>query len=309
MRKSLILSFLLTAVVSLARAQQCTTSVTVNAFDAKSKAAIHGLTSRDFAATVKQRALQVVSVAPVFRNRVLVLVQLDPENTQALRAIADFVREAPPGMPVAFGVFAEHAVITPDFIADTDLLSAAIDDVVSRSAHLGSHSDPEKSLHQALTLFGEHRPGDTILLVSSRRTHLSKHQMQTLREEFRRRGARLQLLTGQPPAMRIQGSPASQIFSQWNMAESIDDQMIALARSTGGVLMGFMNSEWTDAATSGYLLSLSMPASFRNPGSWRLMIRDAGNDVPPADLFYPDQLAPCTLTQVAAVARKTKPRP
>lgn len=309
MRKSLIIPFLLTAAVSLTRAQQCTTSVTVNAFDAKTKAAIHGLASSDFEATLGQQAIEVASVAPVFRNRVLVLVQVERNITASLRAVADLVREAPPGMPVAFGVFADHAVITPDFIADTDQLGAAIDTVLLQSAHVGSQSDLAKSLHQALALFGNHRPGDTILLVSSRRTHLSKRDSQMLWDEFRRHGTRLQLLVGQPPATRAEVNPASQIFWQWNVAQSIDDQLIALANSTGGVLMGFMNSEWTDAATSGYMLSLNMPASFKRHGNLHLMIRDAGNDVPPADLFYPEKLAPCTVTQVAAVRSKTKPRP
>jgi hypothetical protein len=70
--------------------------------------------------------------------------------------------------------------------------------------------------------------------------------------------------------------------------------------------MGFMNSEWTRTATSGYMLSISVPAG--KPRQWRLRLRDAGNDVPPAEVFYPDQLPGCSISQLAAVPQ-TKPRP
>jgi hypothetical protein len=70
-----------------------------------------------------------------------------------------------------------------------------------------------------------------------------------------------------------------------------------------------MNSDWPEAATSGYMLSVVTPAVKKGPHHWTLRIRDAGNDVPPADLFYPEQLSPCVAPLVAAVPANTKPRP
>ena len=309
MRTFSILPLLLAVASGFAGAQQCTTSVAVNAFDARTKAAIHGLTPADFSARLNHSKLDVVSVEPVFRNRVLMLLDASGGNAASLNAVADLVREAPPGMPVAFGVFAEHTVLSRGFVSDSDQLNQAIDGVVARAAHIGTRSAIANSLTQSLQLFGAHRPGDTIVLISSGHAHLSEQNVRALKNELRRHGTRLQLLFGLLPAAASSQDGAAQIFSPWNVAVSFDSALIRLAKSTGGVLMGFMNSEWTEVATSGYMLSLNVPANVHRGDNWSLQMRAAGNDVPPADLFYPEQLAPCTLTQVADAGSKTKPRP
>jgi hypothetical protein len=310
MRILVLLSFFLAAAFPMASAQQCTTSVAVNAFDAQTKAALHGLTAADFEATARSTNLHVVSVEPVFRNRVLILVDHSgQENQDSLRAVADLVSEAPPGMPVAFGVFAQEAVFTPGFIAESDQLRESLDAVLSRASHIGSRPALAKALMQALDAFGAHRPGDTILLVSHSRDQETKSSMDELRSEFRRRGTRLQLLMGLLPTPGSRHVDAGQIFSGWNVADSFSDDLVRLANSTGGVLMGFMNSEWLQSASSGYMLSITTPVAFKKALNWSLRLRDSGNDVPPADLFYPAQLTPCSMPQIAALSGKAKPRP
>jgi hypothetical protein len=51
-------------------------------------------------------------VKPIFSNRVLILVDQSSGNQESMHAVADLVREAPPGMPAAFGVLTERAVFT-----------------------------------------------------------------------------------------------------------------------------------------------------------------------------------------------------
>lgn len=290
-------------------AQQCTTQVPVNAFDSSTRAFVYGLTPADFQAARGHAQLIIASVKPVFRNRVLVLLDSrqnqDPSSLQTMSAL---VSEAPPGMPVAFGILRKHAVFTRKFITDPDDLGSAVDRVVAQSNSSGEGIALSAGLTKALDVFGPHQPGDTILLVTSGLEHENRRKMQQLRTEFRRRGTRLQLLVGLLPVEADRSGGFAQLISAWDQTENFSSQLIHLANVSGGALMGFMNSDWLNAASSGYMLSIVMPATtkLRN---WKLRLRDAGNDVPPADLFYPDHLVPCAPPMVAALPAKTKPRP
>ena len=310
MRIHLLFSLALLAGVSAASAQQCATQVAVNAFNSQTKTFVYGLTPADFKASFGHAPLEISAVTPVFRNRVLVLLDAGANpGSQALSQMAELVEDAPPGMPVAFGIFGRHAIFTRAFTRNPDLLRAGIDRVIAQAGALQPGDSLARSLHEALELFGTHQPGDTILLVSSGAERESKRSMRELQKEFRRRGTRLQLLMGLWPAPATAHTQVAQLFSGWNAAESFSSRLIDLANSTGGVLMGFMNEDWLHAASSGYMLSVLEPAGMNKPQRWTLQIRDAGNDVPPADLFYPAQLVPCSAPLVAELPGKTKPRP
>jgi hypothetical protein len=294
---------------SLASGQECSTQVPVNAFDSHTKAFLFGLTAADFDATLGRAKLKITSVKPIFRNRVLVLLDAGHQpDRRSLDDVAQLVDEAPPGMPVALGIFAQRAVFTRNFISDNDRLISSVHRLVQQANTLGTGSNLHHALKQALDVFGPNQPGDTILLVTSGDDHESNRTFVNLRKEFHRRGTRLQLLAGLLPATG-KANDASRIFSAWMIPENFSDRIVALANSTGGALMGIMNSDWTDAATSGYMLSIVTPAGMRKPRHWNLRIRDAGNDVPPADLIYPEQLSPCAVRLMAALPAKTKPRP
>lgn len=310
MRKPLFPCIFIALLASLAPAQQCTTQVAVNAFDSRTRNFLYGLTPADFQAAAGRDQLRITKVQPVFRNRVLVLLDSSARPRQEdLKAMAELVTEAPPGMPVAFGLFARHAVFTRGFISDPDLLSSAVGEAMAQANDLGTGSALPAALAQALDLFGPHQPGDTILLVSNGSRHESRRAIDKLRKEFRRRGTRLQLLVGLQPASSGSGNDASLLFAGWTLTDNMSDSLVQLANSTGGALMGFMNSDWLDAASSGYMLSIVTPMEMSKPRNWTLRIRDAGNDVPPADLFYPEQLAPCATPMIAAFPAEARPRP
>jgi len=311
MRTRLFVSAILVLLfASLAGAQQCATQVAVNAFDAKTKDFLYGLTSADLQAVSGHTKLEIASVKPVFRNRVLVLLDLSGHPGQeVLDTAADLVSEAPEGMPVAFGLFAGRAAFTRGFIKNSEMLSVAAHNHTANANSLGNGNALPAALREALELFGPHQPGDTILLISNGRQHESRRTMKQLRIKFRRSGARLQLLMGLMPSESGRGNDASLLFAGWALAQNVSDDLIRLANSTGGALMGFMNSDWLEVASSGYMLSIVTPADMTSPQRWSLRIRDVGNDVPSADLFYPEQLAPCTAPVIAALPGETKPRP
>lgn len=284
----------------------CTTEVVVNAFDSATKADLYGLRADDFEARAAGRDYSVLKAAPVLHNRVLVLA--DARGDQSLnqtRAIGEMVRDqAPPEMPVAFGAIGQQAVMTRGFYSDYDVFGAAIANVFSRShAAQGNQGTAlETALRQALLLFGQARSGDTILLVTTG-THNERLNVRKLAREFNQHQIRLQLLM---PAESSSSNGPLAVFSSWDGADQFSSRLLELAARTGGALMGFMNSDWVGAASSGYTLSIDLP---QNGGKGKLLKLDLRAKEGNADLFFPEQVTGCTPSYSASASRNAKPLP
>jgi hypothetical protein len=302
-----LLCIFLLIISSFSVAQRCTTSVLVNAFDATTRESLHGMRASDFTASVGPRGeLNVESVHPVFRNRVLVLLDLGEQNgsssaqqaarTAMLQNAIDDLNEAPQGMPVAFGAFAEHAVFTHGFSSDPESLSSSLPSVAQRATGLTGNSNLSAGLLQALAMFGQHRPGDTILLISNG-DGARKIKWNALAREFARRETRIQLLMN-TPASPV--SDSASIFSGFTAADHMNPRLVKLANDTGGVLMGFMNSEWYNVAATGYLLEISETQNSKQR-TWHLRVSNYGDEfgVLPV-VFYPRQLPGCSVPLLAS---------
>ena len=278
----------------------------MNAFDSATKADLHGLKAGDFEARALGQDYSVLKAVPVLHNRVLVLA--DARGASSLsqaRAIAEMVRmQAPPEMPVAFGVIAQQPVITRGFYSDYDLFGAAMVKVfsVSHAAPRQAAASLEAALRQGLLLFGPARSGDTILLITAgkRDDHLNA---QKLAREFNEHQVRLQLLM--PPEAPPSGDTIP-LFSSGDAADQFSSRLLELAARTGGALMGFMNSDWLGAASSGYMLSIDLP---QNNGKGKLMSIELRDKEGTADLFYPEQIAGCMASYSASAAAKTSVLP
>jgi hypothetical protein len=303
-----LLCIFLLAISSFSAAQRCTTSVLVNAFDARTRESLHGLRASDFAASDGRRGeLKVESVRPVFRNRVLVLLDVGGLNgsssaqqtarTAMLQNAIDYLNEAPQEMPVAFGAFAERAIFSHGFSGDPESLSSSLQSISQRVTGLTGSSNLTTALLQALAMFGQHRPGDTILLISNGNGPARKTKWNSLAREFARRETRIQLLMNTPAESVSDSVP---MFSAFTSVDLMDPSLLKLANGTGGVLMGFMNSEWYNVAASGYLLDIRESQRTKSK-SWHLQVRNYGDEfgVEPV-LFYPRQLPACSASLLAS---------
>ncbi len=277
----------------LLSAQECTTYVPVSAFDATTRATIRGLSAADFTARAGRNVWQVSRATPMFHNRVLILVNAGAAKQQAqstgeLTSIAEMAGNAPPEMPVAFGIYASRAIFTHGFVTRPADLAFELDDVMERASALRGASNTPAALHQALAMFGHHQAGDTILLVTRGSQPLPKRRAQELAHEFWRRGVRLVIVA--PNSQHINVGPGS-IFDAFADITSIDGRLIALANRTGGALMGYMTSEWFNLASDGYILALASPAS--GDRQLKLSIGLSSSDLK-ADLFFPQRISPCS---------------
>lgn len=287
------LFFLVLIASGMLSAQECTTYVPVSAFDAKTRATIRGLSASDFAVRAGNNLLHVSRATPMFHNRVLILVNAGAAGQQEqspdeLKSIAEMASNAPPEMPVAFGIYASHAIFTHGFLTRPADLAFELEDVMEKASALHGTSDTPAALHQALAMFGPHQTGDTILLVARGSQPLPTRRAKELAQDFWRRGVRL-VIVAQNQQHAEAG--AASIFNAFADITSIDSSLIALANRTGGALMGYMTSEWFNLASDGYILALASPAS--GDRQLKLSIALSSSDLK-ADLFFPQRITPCS---------------
>ena len=304
MRK--VILFLILAASHWVSGQACTTHVLVNVFDAKTGRVMHDLRPEYFQAKTGKTPLIVDGIEPIKNNRILVLVDAsggaeEPKVAESVRTIADVTRQAPSEMLVAFGIFGERAFLPHGFVSNPKNVNAQIDEVMLQlsSPSLGRYPALFDALHEALALFGEPEPGDTILLVSRGLNYGSKRSAKDLAGEFSNAGVRLLVMTGEHLTQ-----PRKDLTSEWYTAEKSSStwyagpgtvHLLKIAQQTGGSLVGFIGPRWFSAAAVGYTLRLQSPSSFTAAKSWSLeFTKAAQNAVGQVRLVRPQQLPPCT---------------
>ncbi len=302
MRKTLI--FLTLVASHWAFGQACTTRVLVNVFDERGHV-IDGLRPEYFVAKTGKIPLSIGSIEPMKSNRMLVLVDAsggaeEARVAESVKTIADVTRQAPRDSAVAFGIFGERVFLPHEFASDPKALNSQIDEVMDHlsSPALGRYPALFDALHEALSLFGEPEPGDTILLVSRGLNYGSRRSAKDLSKEFSSTSVRLLVLTGDNLTHSVE-SP----ISEWSTNEKSNStfaagpgevRLLKLAQQTGGSLVGFIGPRWFTVAAVGYAMTVKSPSSFNTAKSWSLEFTRAGRSaVGQVRLVRPALLPPC----------------
>jgi hypothetical protein len=289
MRRVFLLAVLLLG--SLAFCQDCTTSIVVNVFDDRLHVDVRTLKANDFNASMDGASLAVINSQQEYNSRLLVLLETDDSASNAkISDIVDTVtrmtRQAPEGKPVAFGVYADKAVFTKDFTADPEKRTAEINEVIEQANSLGKRVALYDALHQALQLFGEHQPGDTILLIGSPYDDKSNHSIGEVKKEFLATGTRLMAM------VRERISHVGRDF-MLNSHEPEKSLFLDFAEQTGGAHSEF-DPHFFGFAWRGYLLDVKVPDRFRKPHGWSLKVRGLSDGYfKHTKVFYPELLPPC----------------
>jgi hypothetical protein len=281
---------------SAAFSQDCTTSVVVNVFDDRLLADVQTLKADDFQARMDKDVLPIVNAGQDYNSRLLVLLETDGSANDAkvqevVETITTIAREAPEGKPLAFGVYADRAIFTQDFAIDAQKRKSEINAVVEQEDSLGKRVGLFDALHQALQMFGEHQPGDTILLVGNPYDDMSHHSPAEIEKEFLASGTRLMAMLRRPMSLVGQGDLLL------NSHEREKAFFLDFTERTGGAHSEF-DPRFVGFAWRGYMLELKMPAQVRKPHNWSLKLRESIRAVfRHTRIFYPEMLPPC---QVAA---------
>jgi hypothetical protein len=281
---------------SLGSPQECTTSVVVNVFDDRLHIDIQTLTAEDFQARMGGTPITVISSEQGYDSRLLVLVETDGiAKNERLSDIVDTVtrmaRQAPAGKPVAFGMYAEKAVFTEDFISDPKKRGAAISGIAEQATSLGKRVALFDALYRGLRLFGEHQPGDTILLVGSPYDDRSSHSLAEVKKEFLSSGTRFMAMLRRP--MSRVGPPDFIV----NSHEPEKSLFLDFAERTGGAHSDF-DPHFFGFAWRGYKLLVKVPKHVRKPHDWSLRVRGLTDGFfKHTVVFYPELLQPCQVAE------------
>ena len=217
----------------------------------------------------------------------------DPKISDVIESTIRMARQAPEGQPVAFGVYADKAVFTKEFISDPEKRAKAMNGVIEEAGSLGKRVALFDALHQALQLFGEHQPGDTVLLVGSPYDDKSNHSLGEVEKEFLATGTRLMAMLRRPMSRVARGD------FLLNSHEPEKALFLDFAERTGGA-----HSEWDPHffgfAWRGYMLEVKVPDRVHKPHGWSLRVPGMAGIFKHTKIFYPELLRPC---RVAAAGK------
>lgn len=272
-------------------AQECTTTVLASFYDQLTKDEIETLKPGDLEIKINGKKLPVLSASRDFNNRLLIL--LETEGSAKNEKLSDLVttvtqqaRQAPAGKPVAFGVFAEKASFTKGFSSEPEMRTAAINEVIEGAPPLGKRVALWDALHEALTLFGPHQPGDTILLVGDPYDDASHHSPQSVEKEFVASGTRLFMMR------RTQGSRVERDFL-WQSHDLEKTVLARTAEETGGLLSVYVAS-LIRFAWAGYMLEIKLPPGMSRPHKWKVQFRgEAATTHRKTNFYYPARFPDC----------------
>jgi hypothetical protein len=291
MRRSLW--FILFAALAACRSagQECSTTVLVSFYDQLTTNEIETLKADDVEVKMDGTTLPLLGFTRDFTNRLVILLETDgADKNDKLAEIVDRVtrqaRTAPEGKPVAVGIFADKAIFTKGFFADTEKRTAAVNEVIEEAGSLGKRVALWDSLHEALALFGAHQPGDTIMLVGDPYDDKSHHSPGDVEKELVRTGTRLFML------QRAQGSRVDRPDFLWTSHEAEKNRLDRMTQETGGLLSAYVPS-LIRFAWAGYLLEFKLPPGMDRPRKWKVRFRGAARDTHRKTNFhYPNLLPP-----------------
>jgi len=295
MRPALIIFILMVA--TWAAGQDCTSYVVANAYNHKLGIDLATLKVEDFEARMDGASLPVVSSTHDYKSRLLVLLETDgAANNSKIGDVVDTVtrmaRQAPDGQPVAFGVYAERAVFTKGFFADPEERTKAINAVREETGSLGKRVAMFDALLQALKLFGEHQPGDAILLVGFPYDDKSSHSAGDVEKQFLSSGTRLMTMLREP----LSANSRDFLFNSHTAEKAM---FLEFPEKTGGAHSHF-DSHFFGWNWRGYMLALKVPGgkSSHDAKRWKLKFRGVAGDVfKKSELYYPQLLPPCKLAR------------
>ncbi len=281
---------LLLLLCSFACGQTCTSYVVVAAIDHTTGEEISNLKPADLFASSGSTPVPIVSLQSQFNNRVLVLLEADgaadnDKIADITDTITDLARKAPEGKPLEFGIYADRAIFSQSFNSDPKQRTTEINDVIETGGSLGKHVALFDALHESLSRFGAHQPGDTILLVADPFDDHSRHSQSSVEKELLASGTRLAVMLRQPL------SRVGRDF-MWSTHRSEKTFFEDLTARTGGMYVEYrpylFRFPW-----KGYMAGVTLPEDARSH-KWKLRFsRQAAGENSKTTLCYPQQLTPC----------------
>jgi hypothetical protein len=284
--------------VSMAAAQDCTTTVLVSFYDQRTTEELQKLKSEDIEVRMHDTPLPLIGFTRDFQNRLLILLETDGAGKddkldELVQTVTQQARTAGEGKPVAFGIFAKKALFTTGFFDDPRQRTREINSLIEEAGNLGKGVALWDALHQALALFGPHQPGDTILLVSDPYDDASRYTDNQIEKEFLSRGTRIFMM------QRRHASRTEYADFMWRTHDREKMILDRLTDETGGLLSEYVPS-LIRFAWAGYMLEVKLPPGMDKPHKWKVQFRGpAAVEHRKTNFHYPLLLPPCSTAQAS----------
>jgi hypothetical protein len=291
MGRRLWLFVLLAATARGVAAQECTNTVLVSFYDQLTTDEIQTLNSDDIEVRMAGSTLPILGFNRDFSNRLLILLETEGASKSdklgdVVNAVTLQARNAPDGKPVAFGVFSQKAVFTKGFFSEEKKRTDAVNDVIEEAGTLGKRAALWDSLHAALEQFGQHQPGDTVLLIGDPYDDISHHSAGDIEREFLSSGTRFFMMR------RVHASHVDRDFN-WNTHDLEKSTLARMTEETGGLLSEYVPS-LIRFAWAGYMVTLQLPETMEHPHKWKVLFRGpAVRTHRKTNFYYPALLPPC----------------
>lgn len=297
--------------VQAAIAQDCARIVPVNVFSSETSQPIAFPPER-LHASVGKRPLGISNFEKIKGNRILLLIDISGSmGDKSLREVLDLLLEqGPPDSSLAYGFFSTKIFLSKGF-GNFNEVKKAIQQLPP--LEVKGHTALYDALDQALKLFQQPVPGDSILLITDGGENASKALEKTIRKELMESGVRVFAIVpvSLPVFLPAEGSPSPP------PAPSLVMQMTApisvLTEKTGGTIYLLMLDDarwsvkkwrapilqsiqkfWIEGVGGGYRATVRLPANLTKPGGLRLQLDKKGdNALWDGVVTYPEYLLPC----------------
>lgn len=290
----------------LAVAQECTTTVAVNALTYDTHQPLSFQPER-LHASFGSSTIVFSRVEKVQSNRILILVDISASMESKLPfakiAFQLLLQNLPPGSSLTYGFFNQEYHLAGEFTRNEEEFAKAVQ--VLEGYKPKGHTALRDAVHEGLKLFQRPAPGDSILLITDAWDNQSKIRDSALEREIRESGVRVFAIV---PLFPIESSftpigeesgplwledvankTGGRIFTIYHDWPHMEKKWLQL---TAALLENF----WREGVGGGYLLSLQLPVSLTKPIKWKLRLDTSGDKrLKEASLIYPEKLAPCSL--------------
>jgi len=277
-------------------------------------------------ASVAGHPVTLSNLEKITGNRILLLIDISGSMGRAsLRELSDLVLDKlPPESTFAYGFFTEGLLLSDGF-SDAKEFRKELQQLPP--LQVTGYTALYDALDQALKLFRQHLPGDSILLISDGGENRSKIHVSTLRKEVIESGVRFFAIIPVAVVVHIPPEGAANVptpgFSPSppsNPVEETAEQFLSdLAEKTGGSVYKLSQSDlrwsvkqwrapvlqaiqrfWLEGVGGGYQATIQLPGKITKPVTLNLRLDTSREKaLQNGFLTYRQKLMPCSSAAAA----------
>lgn len=298
-----ILRLIVLATLPALSAQDCPRLVPVNVFSYRTHEPLPFPPER-LQAIIAGNPLKISGFEKAKGNRFLILVDISESMKQASvkELVESLLDQFPLESSFAYGFFNDNVLLSDGF-RDSSELKKALAQMPSLEIKGPTHL--YDALDQAIKLFGNPAPGDSILVISDGHDNRSKVRVNAIQKELLESSIRVfaimpTLPAGPDGSTPIYGGPPESLSDLAKQSGGtvypldINGPRWSVKQWRGSVFKSIQNF-WVNGVGGSYRVTIMVPRSLVKPTVWKLRLGKSGDKLPEEGVVtYPEKLMPCS---------------